>query len=204
MNRKTTKHRAFDPDPNAPEQLCDMPGCCENAGYRAPQGRDALNRYFWFCLAHVREYNAKWDFYKGMSATQIEAHIRADTSWQRPTWRMGNRANGTMFDEEEILDPLDILGAGRQRRTYTNANERKPKEDQQTPEPLRRPLSTLGLTWPLSLEELKSRYKMLARKHHPDANGGDREAEERLKDINVAYTAVRAHLTANANLEVAE
>ena len=41
---------------------------------------------------------------------------------------------------------------------------------------------------------MKSRYKDLARRHHPDANGGDRSAEERFKTINVAYTALRQHL----------
>ncbi|GBQ22633.1 molecular chaperone DnaJ [Tanticharoenia sakaeratensis NBRC 103193] len=178
-----------------------MPGCDQPAGYRAPRGRDALNQYFWFCLEHVREYNAKWDYYKGMTPGQIEAHIRADTSWQRPTWRLGNRG-GAVFDEDEVLDPLDILGAGRQQR----ADQARAREAgrPRAPEPLRQPLDTLGLGWPLSLDELKSRYKSLARQHHPDANGGDRAAEERLKEINVAYTAVRAHLaTARPDLQTA-
>ncbi len=50
----------------------------------------------------------------------------------------------------------------------------------------------------MSLEAVKSRYKELAKRHHPDANGGDRAAEERLKTINLAYAAVRHHLTAES------
>jgi curved DNA-binding protein CbpA len=52
----------------------------------------------------------------------------------------------------------------------------------------------LGLEPPLSLDRLKRRYKELVKKHHPDANGGDRGAEERLKSINEAYTTLRRFL----------
>ncbi|ACI49917.1 heat shock protein DnaJ domain protein [Gluconacetobacter diazotrophicus PA1 5] len=164
-----------------------MAGCAEAAGYRAPRSRDALNEYFWFCLPHVREYNSRWDFYKGMSPGQIEAHIRDDVSWNRPSWRLGQR--GAHFSEEDILDPLDLMNGGRRPAARRAASARP-----EVPEALRQPLDTLGLDWPLSMDELKLRYKDLARRHHPDTNGGDREAEERLKSINVAYTALRTHL----------
>lgn len=194
MQRKSTRHRAFDPDPDAPQTCCDMPGCTEPAGYRAPRSRDSLRQYFWFCLAHVREYNSRWDFYKGMTASQIEAQLRADTSWQRPSWKLGTRG-GRDFNEEEILDPLDILNAGRARRAEAARRSAfRPEAGLGTPEPLREPLSILGLGWPLSLDELKVRYKDLARKHHPDANGGDRASEERFKAVGSAYSIVRIHL----------
>ncbi len=47
---------------------------------------------------------------------------------------------------------------------------------------------------------MKTRYKELAKRHHPDANGGDRAAEERLKTINLAYAAVRSRLAAEPRL----
>ncbi|GBR25068.1 molecular chaperone DnaJ [Kozakia baliensis NRIC 0488] len=174
-----------------------MPGCTERAGYRAPKSRDSLSQYFWFCLMHVREYNAKWDYYKGMTPGQIEAHLRADVSWQRPSWKLGERG-GKTFDEEEVLDPLDILGAGRARRAQAaRERESQRRHSKYAPEPLRQPLSTLGLEWPVSMDDLKTRYKNLARQHHPDANGGNPASEERFKAVNVAYTVVRAHLSAH-------
>ena len=48
--------------------------------------------------------------------------------------------------------------------------------------------------WPVKMDELKARYHALAKRHHPDANGGDRGAEERLKSINLAYAALRGKL----------
>jgi curved DNA-binding protein CbpA len=45
---------------------------------------------------------------------------------------------------------------------------------------------------PLTLIGLKSRYKELVKRHHPDTHGGDRDAEERLKEINQAYSTLKA------------
>ncbi len=191
MNRRNTRHRAFDPDPDAPGRLCDMPNCEEQAGYRAPRSRDNLQDYWWFCLEHVREYNAHWDFYKGMTPGQIENHLRADVSWNRPSWRLGHLGGGQAaqaFAEDRILDPLGLLNAAARSR----GNRQKAVDPR--PEALRQPLEALGLSWPISMDELKGRYKVLARRHHPDANGGDRASEEKFKTINVAYTALRTHL----------
>ncbi len=188
MTRRTNRARAYAPDPEAPGHICDIPGCEMDGEYRAPKSRTNLREYFWFCLEHVRAYNASWDYYKGMSAAQIEAHMRADTGWQRPTWPLG-RLGGGGVEAELIHAGLDILhGAGPRRRT--------PPAPPVPPE-LRQPLDALGLRWPVSLDDLKTRYKALAKRHHPDANGGDRGAEERLKTINLAYAALRTHLVAD-------
>ncbi len=192
MTRRTNPARAYAPDPGATGSPCDMPGCELCGDYRAPKSRDSLREYYWFCLNHVRSYNAAWDFYKGMSAAQIESHMRDDTGWQRPTWPLG-RLGGGGTDEDLFHDPLDILGAARQRPRTSPAPNGPPTD-------LRQPLDTLGLHWPVSLDEVKTRYKELAKRHHPDANGGDRKAEERLKTINLAYAAVRSHLVAEPNL----
>ena len=171
-----------------------MPGCLAAGEYRAPKSRSSLRDYYWFCLPHVREYNAKWDFYKGMSPGEIESQLRADTAWQRPTWPLG-RLGGTAYGEEALRDPLDVLSAGRFRR---GRGEWRPHTA--APTELREPLATLGLDWPVTLDEVKARYKALAKRHHPDANGGDRAAEERLKVINLAYAAVRRGLASEPGL----
>ena len=150
-----------------------------------------MNAYWWFCLDHVRAYNAAWDFYKGMTPGQIEAQVRADTQWQRPTWPLG-RLGARFLNEDALRDPLEEFTAARRGAAEPAA-----------PTELREPLTTLGLDWPVSLDAVKSRYKELAKRHHPDANGGDRTAEERLKVINLAYAAVRSHLAAEPHLTAA-
>ena len=44
----------------------------------------------------------------------------------------------------------------------------------------------LGVSKGASEEEIKKAYKQLARKYHPDMNPGDKEAEEKFKEINEA------------------
>ena len=50
----------------------------------------------------------------------------------------------------------------------------------------------LNLNRASSFAEIKARYRELAKANHPDANGGDKTAEERLKCINLAYTILKA------------
>ncbi len=179
------KPRAFAPDPAAPGQGCDSPGCLLEGGFRAPKSRTNLREFHWFCLDHVREYNASWDYYKGMSAGEIEAAARADASWQRPSWPLGQNGSAAKL-QEAVEAELHAFAFGSERpRAATRAN---------TPPELREALEVFELVWPVSLDTVKATYKALAKKHHPDANQGSKQAEERLKTINLAYATLRAKL----------
>ncbi|MFM7345147.1 MAG: DnaJ domain-containing protein [Tagaea sp.] len=186
-------------DPHAPPRACDRPGCAANGEYRAPKGRDRLGEYFWFCLEHVREYNAAWDFYKGADAATLEREKRADTIGRRPTWPLGLGMAGAKqaarMDREAMEEALrrwfesgDIpgFGAGRAKRGPESAPRKRP------PAPVEEAFALLDLDVSASPAEIKSRYKALVKLHHPDANGGDKAAEERLKSINQAYTILKA------------
>ena len=52
-------------------------------------------------------------------------------------------------------------------------------------------MAIMGLKPPVTLDELKTRYKTLAKKHHPDLNQGNPQSEELLKQINMAYTILK-------------
>ena len=89
-----------------------------------------------------------------------------------------------------MRDPVDSHNQSRRARAEQyrrNATPRAPAEQ-------REHLAMLGLNWPLTLTDARARYRGLARRYHPDRNNGDRQAEERLKDINISYTIVKAHL----------
>jgi hypothetical protein len=181
--RRVPRARAYAPDPDAPGRLCDMPDC-ENLGcYRAPRSRNSLTDYLWLCLDHVRAYNAGWDYYKDMTPGQIEQELRADASWQRPTWRLGANGGPRISEEAILRDPLLNL-AGRRPGHHHETAEHAPAE-------LRQPLGVLGLSWPVSMDAVKARYKALAKKHHPDANGGGDAADAQIKAINIAYSTLK-------------
>ncbi len=117
-----------------------MPGCGAPGEYRAPKSRSNLNEYWWFCLEHVRAYNAAWDFYKGMTPGEIEAQMRADTAWQRPTWPLG-RLGSANWEDELLHDPLHLL---ERRRTRAERTGGERAGEQHMPAELREPLATLG------------------------------------------------------------
>ncbi len=197
MTRRVARARAYAPDPAAPVRSCDITVCPAAGEYRAPNSRRSLRDYWWFCREHVRAYNLSWDYYKGMSPGQIEAELRADLSWQRPTWPLGQGAQGGTASargnerraEEVLRDPLGALGA--------RLREAQGREAA-APAELRGPLALFDLGWPTTLKDVKQRYKQLAKRHHPDANGGDPAAAEQFKRISHAYATLRGHLAAGA------
>ncbi len=175
-------------DPGAaPEpRHCDYPGCTEGGAHKAPRSRDDLRSYYWFCLEHVRLYNRAWDFFKGMSREEIEAFQREDVTGHRPTWPMGEgSANQASSGFQRIHDAFGIFANawfGGRRRDGSR------RRDVARRSPRDKALAVMELDHPVSREELKLRYKQLVKRHHPDANGGCKRSEERLKLINQAYT----------------
>lgn len=185
--------------PEAPQRPCEQDGCALPGEFRAPRDRIHLNQYRWFCLEHVRAYNRAWDYYKGMGPTEIEHELRSDSGWQRPTWPLGRLGGFNPFESEYLRDPLGVL-----RDTPLHKTRREsPRRRDEPPAELRAALDVLGLGWPLDSETLRARWKELAKRHHPDANGGDRQAEERLKDINRSYSLLRRRVAPRAEQSAA-
>ena len=182
---------------HAPLRGCDHLDCGEPGEFRAPKSRDRLDEYHWFCLDHVREYNRAWNYYAGMSVDEVEADTRRDTTWQRPTWPLGARGGGYRrhaHGTTSIHDGFgyftdDDEGQTRQRR---NGHARAAGFHPSSPEA--RAMDIMDLEAPLTLTGLKARYKELVKLHHPDANGGDKLAEERLKEINEANSTLKKAL----------
>jgi hypothetical protein len=158
-------------------RCCAWPGCTAEGLHRAPVARDRLREYQFLCLEHVREFNQRWDYFAGMSATEIEAHNRSDVTWNRPSWRFGT-APGF---EPDWHDAFGLFGEA----------ARKPKPAARLLSKAERMMARLDLVDGFTLEELKSRFKTLAKRHHPDLNGGDKGAEERLRLIIEAYNYLR-------------
>lgn len=201
MTRKRTSSLWEEERIRLERRPCDIPGCDGSGEFRAPKGRDRLNDYFWFCLDHVRAYNQTWDYFSGMSETEIERHIRLDTTWQRPTWPFSGpngRISGIAADPRlraamnAFHDTFAAHAADRSARAHreeeadpVRARWRRMSSEAENA------LAVMELEPPVSLSALKARYKKLVKRHHPDANGGDKQAEERLKTIIQAYVTLK-------------
>lgn len=153
---------------------CDFPGCVAEGLYRAPMGRLREGQYFCFCLDHVREYNAGYNYFNGMSAEYVAVYQRDALTGHRPTWTMG-ALRGAKGDGG--FDP-----AGEAPRFHARAHAPQPR-----PAAALRALDALGLDETADAAAVKARYKDLVKRLHPDANGGDRSNEDRLREIIRAY-----------------
>lgn len=164
------------------ERACERPGCAGEGLYRAPKSNRQLRDYHWFCLDHVREYNKSWNFCAGMSEAEIEAMVRRDTTWERDT-----RPMSAWVEHEERLRRAagEFSGYG-----YTQEPPKQNAREPDTPEAAA--LRLLGLTPPVDYAAIRARYIELVKQNHPDANGGDKAAEERLKAINQALAVLKA------------
>ena len=174
------------PDPQPATRHCDHPGCPRDAEYRAPQARDRLTEYYWFCLDHVRAYNSAWNYYAGMGPEEIEAETRKDTTWQRPTWPLGMQGNKRHF-AFTVHDPFDLMDKEAEEQHRKARAPATPEEEA---------MKVLDLNGPLTHALLKARYIELVKRHHPDTNNGDKGAEERFKRINQAYNTLKSSLAA--------
>ena len=160
---------------------CAAEGCLQEGVYPAPRSRSALRDYLWFCLEHVREYNKSWNYYEGLQGAALEAEIRRATTWERPSWKF---ATGRP-SENSFEDPLGLFDF--EKRHADMAARQIPPEE-------RRAWKILQLSPVSDIDIVKKQYKRLVKQNHPDKNGGDAAAEERLKDINLAYSLIRKSL----------
>jgi hypothetical protein len=173
------------------EVRCEYPGCSEPGKFRAPQGRLREGQYFSFCLDHVREYNASYNYFNGMSAEDVAVYQKDDIIGHRPTWSMGvnKTAKGFREDGDDPSRTTDPLGLFRDRATAArDAVKAKPHFGVAAV----KALDQLGLEDGADAPTIKTRYKELVKRLHPDANGGDRSNEDKLREIIRAYNYLKS------------
>jgi len=175
-----------EPTPATP---CSFPGCTAEGVFRAPKGRDRENEYFCFCMDHVREYNATYDYFRGMDDESLAKFRQAETIGHRPTWKMGPRggAQGAQHVDETVYAEARSMRRRGARRTGDAAQA--PRYNALA----LKALFTLDLDANATEITIKARYKELVKRHHPDANGGDRSCEDKLREIIQAYNYLRAN-----------
>ena len=167
---------------------CDHPACSGRGLYRAPKGREREGEYWRFCLEHVRAYNHSYNYFAGLSDDAVMHHQKLDNIGHRPTWTMGvngsaRRENGGLGDAS---DPFELFRHRARSRAQTEPQ--KPRVGVAA----LKALEVLGLEEGVDAVAVKARYKLLVKRFHPDANGGDRSHEGRLQEIIRAYGVLRS------------
>jgi hypothetical protein len=182
------------------QDCCEWPGCEGHASHRAPKGRGKEGQYWRFCLDHVREYNHSYNFFAGMGDDAVATFQKDALTGHLPTWKLGtlggNRSksgfgrNRFAPGADGAEDPFGVFGEFGTRRPDPGAAAR---ERQRTVHnAARKALNSLGLDTDANKTTIKARFKLLVKQHHPDANGGDRASEDKLREIIVSYNYLKS------------
>ena len=167
-------------------RLCDHDNCQEAGKYRAPKAPDVLDDFFWFCQAHVREYNLKWNFFDGTTEAEINAQQSQDKVWERPTKPIGD-PEARAWARLGIEDPHQVLGAN----STQNPGRKGGTVGKKLPPMERRAVEILEVADNATKPEIRKVYKGLIKILHPDMNGGDRSQEEQLQEVVWAWDQLK-------------
>ncbi len=197
FDRIRIRSRQPQEEPKSDLPVCGWEGCDQPGLYRAPKGNRAMGEYHHFCLEHVRHYNQVFNFFSGMKPDEMEAHIDAERrSDGRASWGMGTKegAAGPRMPRGAARpgtaprhDPFGVFAR------YARHQKRAPAEERVKPlhELDRRAFETLGFSGYAKSDDIKQAYKKLVKLHHPDANGGNKSSEDRLRAVIAAYTHLK-------------
>ncbi|NBX85655.1 MAG: hypothetical protein EBQ80_00185 [Proteobacteria bacterium] len=168
---------------------CAWSGCGEGGCYPAPRNPRDLGQRQYFCAAHIKEFNSRWDGLQGFSESEIYGMQDGTATWQRPTWGMGlggrgpsGLPNGAKV-EQAFASADDLYGFFKNRVAQEQA---KLPDSRHLPPDVKEACVIFNIEQPLENEGLKKRYLTLVKQHHPDVNKSA-DAPEHIKRINVAY-----------------
>ena len=177
---------------------CDFKGCNLEGIYKAPKGPRRLRDYYFFCLEHVRQYNKEWNYNADFNEEELEEMSRQSTTWERPSWPFGSGERYfSAFMNNEFRDIFGVFEADNLRYKEGKKCKFSQSNNGGMSSLELDALNVMELKLPLDVGQLKSQYKYLVKLNHPDRNGGDKDAEERLKLINEAYTTLKQFLKTN-------
>lgn len=200
LDSKIFDHLRVKPDENRllrdSSPKCEWEGCDQPGLYPAPKGRGLEGQYHRYCIDHVRAYNKGYNYFSGVPDEDVVAQQKADQVGDRPTWfvgvnaygkskERGRRRRGGYRQRFETADPHGLFG------------EKGPAGD--TPGKVRRPikrlerkaLRQLNLEDEATKQDIKTRFKELVKRLHPDHNNGDRSSEDKLREVIQAYNYLR-------------
>lgn len=186
--KKGSKAKAQKPVDNS----CQWNDCTKPGTHKAPLGRDREGQYINLCIEHVREYNKSYNYFSGLGDDAIAKFQKDALTGHRPTWTMGVNKTGKkrpMSDGDPRAQIADRIISRSMRRTGQISGNGGPVRKLKALE--KKAFDDLGMPHNATPEELKTRYKSMVKRHHPDMNGGDRSTEERLRQIIQSYKILK-------------
>ena len=166
--------------------ICDWNNCNNIGEYKAPVEKDNTKKYRLLCLEHIKEFNKNWNYFENMNDTEIIEFIKADMTWHKPTQNFSAQDNFfKILWNNALKEDLSKNGVSKNRvkQTLFNFSDKDLKA-----------FEILSLDISTNWENIRSKFKKLVKKFHPDMNLGNKKFEEKLKVITLAYTQLKRTL----------
>ncbi len=161
------------------KNICDWNNCFDIGEYKAPVEKDNSKKYRLLCLNHVREFNKNWNYFSGMNDDQILEFLKSDVTWHKPTQSFTSSDNFfKILWNNTLNDEIDTSKFKNINQFKFNNNDIKA-------------FSILGISVGLKWSKIQDKFKKLVKKFHPDMNSGNKNYEEKLKVITLAYTQLK-------------
>ena len=166
--------------------ICDWNNCNNIGQYRAPIERDNSKKYRLLCLKHIKEFNKNWNYFEKMNDAEILEFIKSDMTWHKPTQNFSAQDNffkilwNNALKEDLNKNGIDKNYAKIAQLNFSNKDLKA--------------FDILGLDVTINWENIRSKFKKLVKKFHPDMNSGNKKFEEKLKVITLAYTQLKRTL----------
>jgi len=166
--------------------ICDWNNCKNIGEYKAPIERDNSKKYRLLCLEHIKEFNKNWNYFENMNDAEIIDFMKADMTWHKPTQNFSAQDNFfKILWNNALKEDLSKNGIDKSRikLAHFNFSDKDLKA-----------FEILGLDVSKNWENIRSKFKKLVKKFHPDMNSGNKKFEEKLKIITLAYTQLKRTL----------
>ena len=165
------------------ENICEWHNCNESGEFKAPLERDNSKNFRWLCEEHIKLFNKNWDYFDGMCQDEIEDFLKSDLTWHRPTQQFGSSDNFFNILWTNALN--DNFNFFRSKENVNKLNSKKLSEKDKDA------FKIMGLDLNTDWENIRKKFKILVKKFHPDKNSGNKEFEDKLKKITLAYSRIK-------------
>ena len=167
------------------KNICEW-GNCKNTGkFRAPAERDNSKNFKWLCEDHIKLFNKSWNYFDGMSQSEIESFLKSDLTWHRPTQKFGSSDNFfNILWNNTLNDKFKIFQENEAKSIYTNNYKKLCEKDKDA-------FRIMELEFNADRTAIQKKFKSLVKKFHPDKHSGNKQYEDKLKKITLAYSHLK-------------
>jgi len=169
------------------ENICEWENCSQNGRFKAPLEKDNSKRFRWLCEEHIKLFNSKWNYFDGMSQNEVENFLKSDLTWHRPTQKFSSSDNFfNILWNNALSDKFNFF---KDSKTFVSLKKSKLSEKDKDA------FRIMDLEYHVDWPKIQKKFKSLVKKLHPDRNPGNKQFEDKLKKITLAYSHLKLMMT---------